>query len=379
MPRSKTKREQPERPVSLRPDGGNLTLEALDRWSLAERISVVGLFTIAALYVLFAMQGIIVPVVTAWVMGAILRPVVDRVETFGVPRALAVVTTALVALLIVLAIIGLLSTPFTYWISHTNELAALIREKLDLLGKPLSIFDEIGQTLAGISGGAAAPAPRASYDTATIISAIISTLSPVVTQFMLFFFAMIFWLLYANDIKAAIANMFSIDRARQMARTIQDEAESNVSHYFGTLVVVNLVLGVLAAGLAWLVGLPNPLLWAVLAGILNFIPYLGPVVTMATFLVVGIMTFPSPMHALIAPLVWLVVNTLEGNVITPWIVGQRHTLNPFLVFLSIAFWAWMWGPLGALLAVPMLIAATVLQRHLSSGVPQSTTMAGRSA
>jgi predicted PurR-regulated permease PerM len=376
MPRSKPKQEHPAKLDSSGRNGGNGSMEALDRWSWAARISVVGLFTIAALYVLFAMQGIIVPVVTAWVMGAILRPVVDRAEIFGVPRSLAVITTALAALLILLAIIGLLSTPFTYWISHTEELASLIKEKMQLLGEPLSIFDEIGRTLSGISGGAA-PAPRTSYDTATIVGAIISALSPMVTQFMLFFFAMIFWMLYANDIKAKIANIFTRDRARQISRSILDEAESNVSHYFGTLVVVNLVLGVLAAGLAWLVGLPNPLLWAVLAGVLNFIPYLGPLVTMATFLVVGIMTFPSPMHALIAPIVWLVVNTLEGNVITPWIVGQRHTLNPFLVFLAIAFWSWMWGPFGALLAVPILIAATVLQRHLSSGAPQSATMAGQ--
>jgi len=343
----------------------------LDAWGWAERISVIGLFTIGVLYVLFAMQGIFVPVVAAWVMGAILRPVVERAEKHRVPRGVAVIATALVALLILLAIIGLLSTPFTYWISHTKELASLIREKLELLGQPLSIFDEIGHTLTDISG-APASASVASYDSSTIIRAIISTLSPVVTQFMLFFFAMIFWMLYANDVKAGIAYLFSGDSGRQIARTVLDEAESNVSQYFGTLAVVNLVLGILAVGLAWAVGLPNPLLWGVLAGMLNFIPYLGPAVTVATFFVVGVMTFPSLKMALVAPLVWIVVNTLEGSIITPMLVGHRHTLNPFLIFLSIAFWAWMWGPMGALLAVPLLISAYALQRHLSS---HSTTRA----
>jgi predicted PurR-regulated permease PerM len=365
MERSKPEREHPKKLDAAHLNSGAVSSELLGAWGWALLISVIGLFTIAVLYVLFAMQGIIVPVIAAWVMGAILRPVAERAEKHRVPRGVAVVVTALVALLILLGIIGLLSTPLTYWISHTKELASLIREKLELLGQPLSIFDEIGHTLSNTSG-APASAPTASYDASTIISAIISTLTPVVTQFMLFFFAMIFWMLYADDVKAGIARLFSGDSGRQTARTVLDEAESNVSQYFGTLAVVNLGLGVIAVGLAWAVGLPNPLLWGVLAGMLNFIPYLGPAVTVATFFVVGVMTFPSLKMALVAPLVWIFVNTLEGSIITPMLVGHRHTLNPFLIFLSIAFWSWMWGPMGALLAVPLLISAYVLQRHLSS-------------
>jgi predicted PurR-regulated permease PerM len=365
MERSNPKREHRKKLDAPHLDSGAFSPESLGAWGWALLISVIGLFTLAAGYALFAMQGIIVPVVAAWVMGAILRPVVERAETLGVPRGVAVITTALLALLILVAIIGILSTPFTYWISHTKELASLIREKLELLGEPLSIFDEIGHSLSEVSG-APASAPTASYDTATIISAIISTLTPVVTQFMLFFFAMIFWMVYANDIKAGIANLFSGNSESQIARTVLDEAESRVSQYFGTLAVVNLALAVIAVGLAWAVGLPNPLLWGVLAGTLNFIPYLGPAVTVATFFVVGLMTFPSLIEALVPPLIWIVVNTLEGSFITPMLIGHRHTVNPFLVFLSIAFWSWLWGPMGALLATPLLISAYVLQRHLSS-------------
>jgi len=219
MQRSKPRREHPKKVEAPHLESGAVLSESLGPWGWALLISVIGLFTIAVLYVLFAMQGIIVPVVAAWVTGAILRPVVERAELVGVPRGLAVVTTALVALLILLAIIGLLSTPLTYWINHTTELASLIREKLELLGQPLSIFDEIGHTLSEVSG-APATAPAPSYDTATIISAIISTLTPVVTQFMLFFFAMIFWMLYANDIKDGIANLFSGDSESQIARTV---------------------------------------------------------------------------------------------------------------------------------------------------------------
>jgi predicted PurR-regulated permease PerM len=152
----------------------------------------------------------------------------------------------------------------------------------------------------------------------------------------------------------------------KVARTVLDDAENKVSRYFGTLVVINFGLAIIAIGLASAVGLPNPLLWGVLAGTLSFIPYLGPAIIVATLFVIGLLSFPSLTDALVAPVIWIVVTTLEGQIITPMIIGHRLTLNPFLVFLSVAFWAWMWGALGALLAVPLLISFVAASKHLSS-------------
>ncbi len=344
---------------------GSGSSDSLDAWVWAERISVIGLFALAVGYTLVVVQELFVPVVTAWVMGAILRPIVELAERHGVPRVVAVIATATVALLILLAIIGLLSTPFAYWIGRTAELAQLIKGKLQLLNQPLAVFDEIAKALSGVSGEPA-PASSAHYDTSTIMSGIVSTLTPVITQFLLFFFAMIFWMLYANEIKGGIVHLFAGDMAGQVARRILDGAEKKVSQYFGTMLIVNLCLAAVAVGLAGAVGLPNPLLWGVLAGTLSFIPYLGPAIIVATLFVIGLLSFPSLTDAFVAPIIWIVVTTLEGQIITPMIIGHRLTLNPFLVFLSVAFWAWMWGPLGAFLAVPLVIAVVVASKHLSS-------------
>jgi len=344
---------------------GDASSGSLDAWGWAERISVIGVFTLAVGYTLFVVHELFVPVVTAWVMGAILRPIVESAERHGVPRVVAVIATATVALLILLAIMGLLSTPLAYWIGRTTELAELIKGKLQLLNQPLAVVDEIAHALSGASAGPAA-SPTVNYDTSTIIRGIVSTLTPVITQFLLFFFAMIFWMLYADEVKEGVARLFSGDRVGQVARSILDDAENKVSQYFGTLVVVNLCLAVLAIGIASAVGLPNPLLWGVLAGALSFVPYLGPAVIVATLFVIGLLSFPSLTDALVAPILWILVTTVEGQFITPTIIGHRLTLNPFLVFLSIAFWAWMWGPLGAFLAVPLLISVVVAYKHLSS-------------
>jgi predicted PurR-regulated permease PerM len=124
---------------------------------------------------------------------------------------------------------------------------------------------------------------------------------------------MIFWMLYANEVKGGIARLFSGDGAGRMARRILDDAENKVSQYFGTLLAVNLCLAIVAMGLAEAVGLPNPLLWGVLAGTLNFIPYLGPAVMAATLFVIGLLTFPTLKGAFVAPVIWIFVTTLEGH------------------------------------------------------------------
>src|SRR5215475_12517004 len=192
MQRSNLKLENRKKADAPHLDGGAVSSESLDAWAWAERISVIGLFILAVGYTLFVVQELFVPVVTAWVMGAILRPIVEAGERRGMPRAVAVVTTATVALLILLAIIGLLSTPLAYWIGRTAELAQLIKGKLQLLNQPLAVFDEIVNALSGSSGGGPESTSIVHYDTSTIISGVVSTRAPVITQFLLYFFAMIF-------------------------------------------------------------------------------------------------------------------------------------------------------------------------------------------
>ncbi|MGD9805466.1 MAG: AI-2E family transporter [Hyphomicrobiaceae bacterium] len=337
---------------------------SLDLWSWAERLSVIGLFCLALGYTTYLTQGVLVPIILAWVVGTILLPLVDVATRWHMPRSASVILISAAALITTLGIIGLLSTPLTYWIGRTSELGALLRQKMELLSQPLALLDEMGKALAELSGRA----PQAiTVDTGStsIIGGVLSVLTPFVSEFVLFFFAMIFYLLYQREIKTGIVYFFSGDGARIVVRNILDDAERNVSRFFGTLFLVNVALGAVTTVMTWAVGLPHPLLWGVLAGVLNFIPYIGPAVTIGLLLVIGLISFATIGNALIAPLAFLVITTLEGQVITPTVVGHRLTLNPFLIFLFIAFWTWMWGPVGAFLAVPLLISAAIVVRHLS--------------
>jgi predicted PurR-regulated permease PerM len=122
---------------------------------------------------------------------------------------------------------------------------------------------------------------------------------------------------------------------------------------------VNVCLGMATAALAWLVGLPNPLLWGALAAVLNYLPYIGPALVIGTLGVAGLLTFPTLGEAIVAPLIFLGIVAIEGQFLTPALMGRRLEINPFAVFLAIAFCTWLWGPIGAFVAVPLLLALRI--------------------
>ena len=145
---------------------------------------------------------------------------------------------------------------------------------------------------------------------------------------------------------------------------IMHDIERNLAGYLTVVTIINTAVGVIVAVGAWLVGLPSPAIFGLLAALLNYVPYIGPAVMVVALFGVGLVTFPSLSHAFIAPLGLIAVTTTEGHFVTPTIIGRRLTLNPLLVFLALAFWTWMWGPFGAVLAVPFSIVGLVVFNHL---------------
>lgn len=333
-------------------------------WSLVADVSITGLFALAVLATLYLMRDVVVPLILAWVVANILLPVVKRMEDAKVPRILAVILVTLALLVVLLTVIALLSLPMTYWLGRATELGTLLKAKLATLSEPLTFFREmmssIGQLTNGGNGG---PAFRVEGEN-NIVGGIFSIVTPAVSQAILFLGALVFYLIYQKKIKARSVLILPSRESRLTALRILSDIERNTTVYFGTFTIVNICLGVVTTALAWFVGLPNPLLWGVLAAVVNYVPYIGVAIMVFVLLVVGLFTFNTVPEALIAPLTYIGITTIEGHFITPAIMGRKMTLNPFAVFLAIGFWTWMWGPIGAFVAVPMLMTTTVTFRHL---------------
>ena len=335
-----------------------------ETWELVAHVSTVGLFALAFLGTLYLMRDVLVPIILAWVVANILLPIVTWMETQKVPRIAAVIAVTLLLIVVLLSIIALFSLPMTYWLGRATELGTLVKQKMATLSEPLTFLRElmgsIGQVTSGGNGG---PSFRVEGDS-NIVGGIYSIVTPAVSQAILFLGALVFYLIYQKKIKARSVLILPSREARLTALRILSDIEKNTTVYFGTFTIVNICLGIVTTGLAWAVGLPNPMLWGLLAAIVNYVPYVGVALMVVVLFAVGLFTFPTISAALIAPLAYIGITTIEGHFLTPALMGRKMTLNPFAVFLAIGFWTWMWGPIGAFVAVPMLMTTTVTFRHL---------------
>jgi predicted PurR-regulated permease PerM len=160
-------------------------------------------------------------------------------------------------------------------------------------------------------------------------------------------------------------NWFDSRTARLRALKILNDIEDNLGGYLIVVTAINFMLGVVTIIAAMLMGLPSPILWGALAFTLNYVPYVGPAIMYVLLFIIGLLTYPTLLGALIPPAVYMGITLIEGQFLTPLIVGRRVlNLHPLAIFLSIAFWAWLWGPVGAFLATPILIIVRVALEHL---------------
>jgi predicted PurR-regulated permease PerM len=334
-------------------------MQAFDAWAHAGHVSMIGLFVIALLWCAYVASPVIVPVMLAWVIATIVLPVVNWLNRHGLPRVLAVLGVTLTLIAMILALLLILSTPLTFWLGRATELSLLIKQKLQTMSQPLAMLDEARNALNAVAAGSAQPALKVEQEQATVVTTIFAVLTPAVSKFILFVGALVFYLIYQTRLRNTAVMLLGDRETRLMTLRILNDVDENMTRYFGTFTIVNVCLGVTTAVLTWAVGLPNPLLWGVLAGVLNYVPYIGPAIVTATLGVVGLLTFPTLGEAAVAPAIFLAVVTVEGHFLTPAYMGRRLELNPFAVFLAVAFCTWLLGPIGAFLAVPLLMSLTV--------------------
>jgi predicted PurR-regulated permease PerM len=316
--------------------------------------------------VLYLTRSITVPVVLALIIGTILAPLVSRAERHRVPREVSTILVVLVLLGALLFFAIALTAPLTDWIGRASELGALLKSRLQDFRQPLSALQDLYGALRNIGGDAVQGGPEAikieAAANASIIETAISVLTPALSQLLIFFVSLIFYVIFKDDFKASAILAFSTRETRLMILRIYNDVEQRLARFFTTFTLINIGLGAVITFCMWIVDMPNPLLWGVLAAVLNFLPYLGPAIVTIALIVASILSFPTLAQAALPPLIYTVVHVLEGEFLTPTFLGYSLAVNPFLLFLSVIFWTWMWGPIGAFLAVPIaMITVGVLQ------------------
>jgi len=317
------------------------------------------MFLILLVVALSLGRPILLPVASAFVVSMMLGPLSARAERYRVPSLVSALALWLLVIAVFYGVIVLLAGPALDWIGKAPDIGRNIQEKLHILDRPIAALQDLRDALL--------PSDKRGslgVDIMSFVQPAVLIVTPAIGQMLTFFGTLFFMLLGRSRLRRVLVAFFDERDARLRTLKIMNDIEHNLTDYLSIVTIINVAIGFCGGFAAWVTGLPDPVAWAVLAFILNFIPYIGALIMEAALFVVGLVTFPTLTHALIAPLLFLALATLEGHFITPSVMGHRLTLNPLTVFLSLVFWTWLWGPVGAFLAVPLLIVGLVVIDHL---------------
>lgn len=327
-------------------------------WRTTSQVATIGIFLILLIAALEFARPLLLPLVSAFVVTMMLGPLSSRAERAGIPSLLTAIILWLLVIAVFYGVIVLLAGPAIDWIGKAPEIGKTVQDKLRVLDRPWAMMQDLRRAL--MPGDQSKPG----VDIAAFIAPVFSIVTPAIGEVFIFFGTLFFMLIGRTKLRRVTVALFEDRDARLRTLKIMNDIEHNLTGYLSMVAVINFAVGIAAGVIAWTVGLPDPVAWAVLGFILNFLPYIGALMMEAALFLVGLVTFPTLTHALAAPLLFVVFATLEGHFITPALIGRRLTLNPLTVFLSLVFWSWLWGPVGAFLAVPLLIMGLVAVTHL---------------
>jgi predicted PurR-regulated permease PerM len=325
-------------------------------WRQAAHLGTIGIFIIMCGAVLDIARPVIMPIVAAAVFGTMLGPLARLTRKWGVPSALFAIVTVGLFLLLVQGITVMVSAPLVEWVGKAPELVQAIKAKLEALEGGYATLRNLQALFGGSSG--------IKVDLSGLVQPTVVFLTPTIGELLIFFTTLFFVLLDRTELRKHMILLFKDQDDRLRVIRILNDVERNLSRYIGTVTLINLAIGAITTIGAWALGFKTPFLFGALAFVCNYIPYIGPAIVTLALFAVGLISFPSLAYAAVAPALFVALTTFEGHVVTPSVVGRRLTLNPLGVFLSLAFWTWLWGPVGAFLSVPFLIFGLVIVRHL---------------
>ena len=329
----------------------------------ALRLPLLILTFLAIAATLVVARTLFVPLVLAAFVGMGLNPIVAGLRRIYVPRVLG-------ALLIMVGLIVglseaavLLTAPAAEWIREAPQAIHQLAPKIRHMVRPLSAASHAAsQSLAGFGVGSnVAPTGAApNFGVSDLLLLAPRILAEALTVLLLVFF----FLTYGDHMRRRLASASPRFAYRRVALRLVRGIQVEISRYLLIVTLINACLGALTAAILWGWRMPDPVLWGCVVALLNFMPYLGAITSTLLLCVVGLLHFNSPVHALLPALCFAGLAALEGNVITPMIMGRRLRLSPVAILIWLLIWGCMWGIPGALLAVPMLTCAKLITERV---------------
>ena len=339
----------------------NISQPPMIRRAEVVAFALVGLLTICVVAVLYVAKVFFLPVVLAFIVGTMLSPAAAYLEKRHIPRSVSAVLIVTAVCGLAVFIVGLISAPLMEWSTRLPELGMMLKEKLHLFDRPIALWHQFQNMFGESSSLATTPMqlPKIEW-----MQPAVEFLSPTFTEILLFFATLVLFVASWKDLRRTLIMTFGDRDTRLRMLRILNEIEVSLGGYLLTVTLINMGVGVLTGLICAVTGMPNPAGLGALAATLNYFPIIGPVAMFVILTAVGVLSFPTLMAGLIAPLAFVGLTFLEGHFVTPTIIGRRLSLNALAVFIALAFWTWLWGPMGGFLSSPLLIVGLVLKEHL---------------
>jgi predicted PurR-regulated permease PerM len=336
------------------------------------RASAIFIGIVAFVFALHAGRLILEPIALGIVIGLMLGPVASKIEKRNVPAGLSALLVVLVFLICLCAFAAALATPLAFWFNRLPEVWQQLQLHLSQFREPLSSIAHMREQLRNITGGSKV---TVSVDNSPVEN--VAVLAPaVIAQIIVFFASMYFFVATRHQTRAAMLRLCFDRRLRWRVAHIFRDVEYLVSRYLLSITLINIGQGIAVTLALWAIGVPSPAIWGALAGLLNFVIYVGPAAMAVILLGVGAVSFDTLTAILLPAIVFLALHLAESQFVTPTFLGRTLTLNPFVIFLALAFWIWLWGPIGGFIAVPALLILYAVGGNIIPGMEWSSSEAG---
>ncbi len=332
-------------------------------------VILTALAIIAALYL---GRTILLPFTLAWMSSLLLSPLVRWTSQKGIPNPISAGFLVLFAVSMLFLAVRLLAEPASEWVESWPQKTAEVQEKLNMVQKPLVDLRKAGDEVVKLGKSNDESHVTVSVKQESWLKSIVTDDIPTLSGQALMIIVLTFFLLSSRGSIARHIGQFGRDfSGRRHLMGIATQVRRQISTYLNTIALVNLALAIVTSLVLWALNFPNPFLWGCLAGLLNFAPYVGPLITVSLLSIVGLVSYDTLWAGLLAPAAFMGITMLEGQLITPSVVGQRLKLSPISVFLAVIFWTWIWGVGGALMAAPILACLKIFHENLFPAPPRA--------
>ncbi|MCD7098003.1 AI-2E family transporter [Stenotrophomonas sp. MMGLT7] len=320
-------------------------------------MSLVVLATLAVGFTLWAAQEVILPILLAAFFALVGNPILRLLGRLHVPRFLAALLVITLGVAGTVALTIQLAGPATEWVQQAPRQMRQIANKVRDLTKPVMQANQAAENFARVAGGEGSrrvQVVRTQLDDPYRALVRTPKLAASVLAVVLLTF---FFMVYGQSLQRHVIALMPGRQQQRFTADILRSIEREVSRYVLTISVINTLVGAVLAGILYLLGIPvqEAALWGTVAALLNFAPYIGPLIGVVLMLLMGFVEFRDPLAAALPALLYLALHTLEGQIVTPIVLGRRMAISPLMLILALMLFGWLWGMIGLLLAVPMLV------------------------